>query len=128
MPTSTAISPNPLSSVNKSIYGPIPLIPACLGGQWKNVVKTPYLKATMRFTTGTTLPQHHFPAVIRMEVLYGSIRVNDYQNGEAFLLTSGQDCMIPAMLVHELQCLEDVEIEFCMNYHEWVIFWDLEER
>lgn len=36
-------------------YTPIPHFPACLGGEWKNLVKTPYLKTTMKFRAGASL-------------------------------------------------------------------------
>jgi hypothetical protein len=40
---------------NQDHYTPIPHFPACLGGEWKNLVKTPYLKTTMKFRAGTSL-------------------------------------------------------------------------
>ncbi|KAI9020192.1 hypothetical protein CLU79DRAFT_222829 [Phycomyces nitens] len=127
MPASTATANAP-TSLSKSHYTAIPSFPACLGGEWKNLVKKPYLKATMRFTMGTVLPPHHFPSVSRIEVISGSIQVNDLQSGEAYLIGPGQDCMVPALLVHEVQCIEDVEFEFAMNRDDMVIYWDLEER
>jgi hypothetical protein len=57
MISSTAIS-SPTVKTSIAIqdqYTPIPHFPACLGGEWKNIVKTPYLKTTMKFRAGTSL-------------------------------------------------------------------------
>lgn len=57
----TMISSTSLSSpivktiLNQDQYTAIPHFPACLGGEWKNLVKTPYLKTTMKFRAGTSL-------------------------------------------------------------------------
>ncbi|KAI8991279.1 hypothetical protein BDF20DRAFT_909082 [Mycotypha africana] len=109
-------------------YTSIPHFPACLGGEWKNVVKFPYLKTTMRFKAGTSLPPHHFPTMSRITVLSGSIQIDDLQSSQAYILRETEDCVIPALLVHEIQFLEDVEFEFELNSNEMIIYWDLEER
>ncbi|OBZ88876.1 hypothetical protein A0J61_03075 [Choanephora cucurbitarum] len=109
-------------------YTPIPQFPACLGGQWKNLTITPYLKTTMKFSAGTSLPPHHFPAMSRITVLSGSIQIDDLQTSQAYILHASENCVIPALLVHELQFLEDVEFEFELNSNEMTIYWDFEER
>jgi hypothetical protein len=59
MISSTSISSPVIPSSNTDIiheeYTPIPHFPACLGGEWKNLIKSPYLKTTMKFRAGTTL-------------------------------------------------------------------------
>lgn len=57
MISSTSISSTILNKESKQNdeYTPIPHFPACLGGEWKNIVKTPYLKTTMKFKAGTTM-------------------------------------------------------------------------
>ncbi|KAI7900007.1 uncharacterized protein BX663DRAFT_519291 [Cokeromyces recurvatus] len=112
----------------KNKYTPIPHFPACLGGEWKNLVKTPYLKTTMRFSAGKSLPPHHFPSMAHITVLSGSIQIDDLQSNQAYILQANHDCMIPALLVHEIQFLEDVEFEFELNSNDMIIYWDLEER
>ncbi|KAI9481213.1 MAG: hypothetical protein EXX96DRAFT_618163 [Benjaminiella poitrasii] len=116
------------SEDKESQYTPIPYFPACLGGEWKNLVKTPYLKTTMRFSAGKSLPPHHFPCMTHITVLSGSIQIDDLQSNQAYILYANNDCMIPALLVHEIQFLEDVEFEFELNSKDMIIYWDLEER
>jgi hypothetical protein len=56
MISSTAISSPAVKYIAiQDQYTPIPHFPACLGGKWKNIVKTPYLKTTMKFKAGTSL-------------------------------------------------------------------------
>ncbi|CAO3628790.1 unnamed protein product [Mucor hiemalis] len=109
-------------------YTPIPHFPACLGGEWKNLVKTPYLKTTMKFRAGASLPPHHFPTMSRITVLSGAIQIDDLQTSQAYVLHASEDCVIPALLVHEIQFLQDVEFEFELNSTDMIIYWDFEER
>jgi hypothetical protein len=58
MISSTSISSPVIKTSSTSTtdqYTPIPHFPACLGGEWKNIIKTPYLKTTMKFRAGTSL-------------------------------------------------------------------------
>lgn len=64
----------------------------------------------------------------RITILSGSIQIDDLQTSQAYILNASEDCVIPALLVHELKFLEDVEFEFELNSKEMYIFWDMEER
>ena len=56
MLSSTSIASSIVKTdLNQDQYTPIPHFPACLGGQWKNIIKLPYLKTTMKFRAGATL-------------------------------------------------------------------------
>ncbi|GAN01574.1 hypothetical protein MAM1_0009c01007 [Mucor ambiguus] len=129
MISSTSISSQVIkTSATSDQYTPIPHFPACLGGEWKNIIKTPYLKTTMKFRAGTSLPPHHFPTMSRITVLSGSIQIDDLQTSQAYILRESEDCVIPALLVHEIQFLQDVEFEFELNSNDMIIYWDFEER
>ncbi|KAI9273627.1 hypothetical protein BY458DRAFT_555329 [Sporodiniella umbellata] len=117
-----------LSSINDP-YVPIPQIPASLHGLWKNTIKSPHLQTVMKFKAGTLLPPHHFPAIAHIHVLKGTIRIDDLQSCQAYVLQTAESCMIPSFLVHEIQFLEDTEFKLELNGQEdWVIYWDFEER
>lgn len=73
-------------------------------------------------------PPHHFPTMSRITVLSGSIQIDDLQTSQAYILNENEDCVIPALLVHEIQFLEDVEFEFELNSNDMIVYWDLEER
>jgi hypothetical protein len=62
----------------------------------------------------------------RITVLSGSIQIDDLQTSQAFILNENEDCVIPALLVHEIQFLQDVEFEFELNSNDMVFY--LEER
>lgn len=64
----------------------------------------------------------------RITLLSGSIQIDDLQSSQAYVLNANEDCVIPALLVHEIQFLEDVEFEFELNSKDMYIFWDFEER
>ncbi|KAI8987060.1 hypothetical protein BDB01DRAFT_593144 [Pilobolus umbonatus] len=130
MLSSSTINTNPLASdaINMNEYTPIPQFPASLGGEWKSLVKTPYLKTTMRFKAGTTLPPHHFPSLSRITLLSGCIQIDDLQLSQAYIINDSEDCCIPPFLVHELQFLEDTEFVFELNSNDMIIYWDFEER
>lgn len=64
----------------------------------------------------------------RITVLSGSIQIDDLQSSQAYILHTKEDCVIPALLVHEIQFLEDVEFEFELNSNDMIIYWDFEER
>ncbi|KAG1123326.1 hypothetical protein G6F42_010659 [Rhizopus arrhizus] len=129
MISSTSISsPVIKTTATSDQYTPIPHFPACLGGEWKNIIKTPYLKTTMKFRAGTSLPPQHFPTMSRITVLSGSIQIDDLQTSQAYILRESEDCVIPALLVHEIQFLQDVEFEFELNSNDMIIYWDFEER
>lgn len=53
--SSSISSPIVKTASNQDQYTPIPHFPACLGGEWKNLVKSPYLKTTMKFRAGASL-------------------------------------------------------------------------
>lgn len=53
--TATISSSAVKSFTTQDQYTAIPHFPACLGGEWKNIVKTPYLKTTMKFKAGASL-------------------------------------------------------------------------
>ncbi|KAG1473096.1 hypothetical protein G6F56_001149 [Rhizopus delemar] len=117
-----------LSSTNNS-YIPIPQIPATLGGQWRNTIRIPHFQTVMKFKAGTSLPPHHFPTSARITVLKGLIQIDDLQSSQAYVLQASESCMIPSLLVHEMQFLEDVEFKLELNkINDLVIYWDFEER
>lgn len=61
MLSSTSLSNSNVKTVsNQDQYTSIPHFPACLGGEWKNLVKTPYLKTTMRFRAGASLVSNDY--------------------------------------------------------------------
>lgn len=64
----------------------------------------------------------------RIKVLSGSIQIDDLQTSQAYVLYESEDCIIPALLVHEIQFLQDVEFEFELNSKDMIIYWDFEER
>jgi hypothetical protein len=64
----------------------------------------------------------------RITVLKGSIQIDDLQTSQAYILNASEDCVIPALLVHEIQFLEDVEFEFELNSNDMIVYWDFEER
>lgn len=64
----------------------------------------------------------------RITVHSGSIQIDDLQTSQAYILHANDDCVIPALLVHEIQFLQDVEFEFELNSNEMIIYWDFEER
>ncbi|KAG0745596.1 hypothetical protein G6F57_009208 [Rhizopus arrhizus] len=110
-------------------YVPIPHLPACLNGKWKQITNSPCLRTIMRFKAGTLLPPHHFPFDSRITVLKGTIQIDDLQSSQAYLLRESEDCTVPALLVHEMQFLEDVEFEFELkDSSDLIIYWDFEER